>query len=181
VSLTLGAPTGGAMLGTPAVATLTIQANDAAAGSLQFTPDPANQSVAENAGTATFTVTRTGGSSGAVGTTIALGGTATLASDYTTSSLTLNWADGDTSDRTVTITINDDATAEPDETVSLTLGAPTGGATLGVPAAATLTIRDNDAGVPVAVTPTPMLGEFAQWLLLAMLMLSAAEALRRRA
>ncbi|SFN22601.1 Calx-beta domain-containing protein, partial [Dokdonella immobilis] len=158
VSLTLGAPSGGATLGVPSTAILTILANDAAAGTLQFTPNPADQTVAENAGTASFTVTRSGGASGAISTTIALGGSATLGAgnDYTTSTLTLDWADGDASDRTVTITVNDDAAPEGDETVSLTLGAPSGGATLGVPSTAILTILANDAAAgSLQFTPNP--------------------------
>ncbi|MBK5258553.1 MAG: DUF11 domain-containing protein [Thermoanaerobaculia bacterium] len=164
VTLTLGAPTGGAVLGTPSLATLTISANDAAAGSLQFTPNPADQTVAENVGTATFTVSRTGGSSGAVSTTVTLGGTATLGVgfDYTTSALTLNWADGDGADKTITVTVNDDALPEGAETVTLTLGAPTGGAVLGAPSLATLTISANDAatadlGVTKTDSPDPVL------------------------
>jgi hypothetical protein len=147
VTLTLGAPNGGATLGMPALATLTIAANDAAAGSLQFTPAAPDQSAIEG-GVATFTVARTGGSAGAVSTTIALGGSATLAGDYTTGALTLSWADGDVANKTISVTVVDDATAEGAETVSLTLGAPTGGAVLGAPAAATLTIQasDNAAG-----------------------------------
>ena len=158
VTLTLGAPTGGATLGVPAAATLTILANDAAAGSLQFTPDPADQGIAESAGTATFTVSRTGGTAGAVSTTVALGGSATpgAGNDYTTSGLTLNWSDGDSSDQTITVTVNDDAVPEGDETVTLTLGAPTGGATLGAPGAATLTILANDATAGILqFTPGP--------------------------
>ena len=110
----------------------------------------------ENVGTATFTVTRSGGTAGAISTTIALAGTATLASDYTTSSLTPNWADGDATNRTVTITVNDDATPESNETVLLSLGAPTGGATLSVPSAPALTIVDNDiGGGPGEARPIP--------------------------
>ena len=110
----------------------------------------------ENVGTATFTVSRSGGTAGAISTTIALAGTATLASDYTTSSLTLNWADGDATNRTVTITVNDDATPESNETVLLSLGAPTGGATLSVPSAPALTIVDNDiGGGPGEARPIP--------------------------
>jgi hypothetical protein len=146
VTLTLGTFTGGATGGVPLLATLTISANDAPAGSLQFTANP-DQSVAENVGTATFTVTRTGGTAGAVGTTVTLGGTATLGAgnDYTTTSLNLAWADGDATDRTITVTVNDDVAPEADETVTFTLGAPTGGAALGAPSVATLTILANDA------------------------------------
>jgi hypothetical protein len=148
VTLTLGAPTGGATLGMPAMATLTITANDAMAGVLQFTPNPADQMVAENAGAVVFTVSRSGGSSGAVSTMVSLGGSATLGAgnDYTTSALMLSWADADATDRTVTLMVLDDAIAEGTETVTLTLGAPTGGAMLGMPTLATLTITDDDAG-----------------------------------
>jgi hypothetical protein len=158
VTLTLGAPSGGATLGAPAAATLTISANDAAAGTLQFTPNPADQTVAENTGTATFTVTRSGGTSGAVSTVVALGGTATTGAgnDYTTSALTLNWADGDATPQTITVTVNDDPAQEGAETVTLTLGAPSGGAVLGTPSAATLTIAANDAPAgSLQFTPNP--------------------------
>ena len=104
-------------------------------GALQFSP--ATYSVVENAGTATVTVTRTGGSAGAVGVTVATstGGTATASVDYTAVSQTVSFATGDTA-KTVTIPILNDATAETNETVNLTLSNPTGGATLGTPSTA---------------------------------------------
>ena len=83
VNLALTAPTGGATLGSPSTAVLTITDNDVApAGALQFSA--ATYSVGENAGPATVTVTRTGGSSGAVSVTFATSnGTATAPGDYT--------------------------------------------------------------------------------------------------
>lgn len=65
--------------------------------------------------------------------------------DYTATSVTLNWAAGDKADKTVQIPISDDAKAEGNETVRLTLSNPTGGATLDdEDDEATLTILDDD-------------------------------------
>lgn len=118
-------------------------------GSLQFSANA--YSVNENGGQATITVTRTGGSSGAVSVQYATvgGGTATAGTDYTSASGTLNWADGDSSSKTFTVAITDDSLNEAAETINLALSNPTGGATLGLPQGATLTINDND--------PTPSL------------------------
>ena len=145
-NVTLSAPTGGATIGTPNPATVTITDNETppVAGSLQFSA--ATYSVNENGGTATITVTRTGGSNGAVGVTYATSnGTATAGSDYTATTNTLSWADGDTASKTFTVSIIDDTATEANETVNLTLSGPTGGASLGTPNTATLTINDNDA------------------------------------
>jgi hypothetical protein len=113
-------------------------------GSLQFSA--AAYSVNEGAGTATINVTRTGGSSGAVSVQYATSnGTAIFGSDYTATSGTLSWASGDAASKTFNITITNDAINEATETVNLSLSNPTGGATLGSPSAAVLSILDNDA------------------------------------
>ena len=114
------------------------------AGTLQFSA--ATYSVAENAGTATITVTRAGGANGAVGVSFATAnGTATAGSDYSGATGSLNWADGDAAAKTFAVTISNDTAIEGAETVTLSLSAPTGGATLGSPATAVLTIVDDDA------------------------------------
>ena len=113
------------------------------AGTLQFSA--ATYSVAENGGSATITITRTGGSTGAVGVTVSTSnGTATAGSDYTAVSTTVSFAAGDTANKTVSIPITDDALVEGNETVNVALSTPTGGATLGSPNTAVLTITDND-------------------------------------
>jgi hypothetical protein len=106
----------------------------------------ATYSVSEAAGSINIPVKRTGNSTGAVGVTYATSdATATAGSDYTATSGTLSWADGDVTDKTINIPITDDSTYEGNETFNVTLSAPTGGAVLGTPSATTVTITDNDA------------------------------------
>lgn len=130
-----------ASLGTSS-ATLTITDDDAVLGTLALSST--SYSVAEGGGTATITVSRTGGSDTAVSVDYATSnGTATAGSDYTTESGTLSWSDGDSADKSFTVTVTDDASYELDETINLTLS-NVSGATLGT-SSATLTITDNDA------------------------------------
>jgi Calx-beta domain len=123
-------------------------------GALQF--GAANYDDAEtNSGThnVNVTVQRAGGSSAAVSVHYATSdGTASDGSDYSATSGDLNWADGDATDKTFTVTVNGDASVEPDETINLTLSSPTGGATLGSPSAATVTIQNDDASPDYTVT-----------------------------
>ena len=161
VNLTLSNPSQTAKLGTPSTAVLTITDDDVApappAGTFQFSaPTYSVGENAENAGNAAVTVTRTEGSSGAVSVSFATSnGTATASVDYTAVSPNppISFADGQTA-KTVNIPILNDTTAEENETVNLTLSSPTGGATLGTPSTAVLTITDND------VAPAPPVGTF---------------------
>ncbi|MBI5699363.1 IPT/TIG domain-containing protein [Candidatus Saganbacteria bacterium] len=139
--------TGFAFTYRPASFATTVTWAPPSAGTLQFSA--ATYSVVENVATATITVTRTGGSSGAVGVSYASSnGTATAGSDYTAASGTLSWASGDSASKTFTVAITPDTIDELNETVILTLSAPTGGATLGSPNPATLTITDDDPTPP---------------------------------
>jgi glucose/arabinose dehydrogenase len=153
VNITLSGPTGGATLGSQATATLTIVSDDVATqpGVLQFGNAVFNAS--ETNASVTITVTRTGGSDGAVSVNYATSnGTATAGADYTAASGTLTLAAGETS-KTFTISIINDTAIEGPETVNLTLSNPTGGATLGSQATATLTIASDDTtNQPTTVT-----------------------------
>jgi CSLREA domain-containing protein len=120
------------------------------AGTLQFSA--ATYSVNENGGTATITVTRTGGTNGLVTVNYATAnGTATAGQDYTSASGLLSWGNGISASQTFTIPITDDSLDEPDETVSITLSNATGGATIGNPASAVLTITDNDPAPSLSI------------------------------
>ena len=144
VNLALSNPGGGAGLGSPTTAVLTIIEDDAVppTGSLQFSAS--TYTVAEDGITASITVTREGGSFGAASVNYATSdGSASAGSDYTAVSGTINFADGDAAAKTISVGINNDSTYEVDETVSLSLS-NVSGATLGAPSSTTLTITDND-------------------------------------
>jgi hypothetical protein len=70
-------------------------------------------------------------------------GTATAGADYTATSGTLNFADGVTS-QTFNVSITSDSLDESNETISLSLSSPGGGASLDTPSSAVLTIVDDD-------------------------------------
>lgn len=112
--------------------------------------------VVEGAEVATITVKRigTGGAASinyATSDVSAIGGaTCGAGVDYVSTSGTLSWADGDTSAKTFTVPICEDAITEPGETVNLTLSGLTGDATLG--GAHTVVLRIVDAGTPVLLT-----------------------------
>ena len=119
-----------------------------AAGVIQFSE--ANYFQAESRATPTITVSRTGGSTGAVTVTFTTSnGSATAGADYTAVNATVFFADGDAVTRTVEVPIIQDLlSAEPDRTVNLTLSQPGGCAALGSQTTAVLVIRDDDAPPP---------------------------------
>jgi Domain of unknown function (DUF4394)/Calx-beta domain len=113
----------------------------AVAPSVQFTA--ALYAVDEAAGTATITVTRTDSFGGPASVTFATSdGSATAGEDYVTTSGTLTFGPGETS-QSFTIPILNDARAEGDEVLHIALGTPSG-AILGRPFLAALRISAND-------------------------------------
>ena len=136
VHLALSSPGGSnTALGNTASATLTIMdpAPPPPAGNVQFSSS--SYSASESSGSATITVDRVGGSTGAASVNYATSdGTATAGIDYTAASGTLNWAGGDAAAKTV----------------NLTLSSATG-SSMGSPSSATLTISDSSAFQPDAL------------------------------
>jgi uncharacterized repeat protein (TIGR01451 family) len=105
-------------------------------------------SVGESAGSVVLSVTRSNGTDGAVTVGYATAnGTATAGSDYSAATGTLSWAAGDGADKTITVSITGDTVDEPNETFTVALSGPTGGAALGT-AAATVTVTDDDEPAP---------------------------------
>lgn len=102
-------------------------------------------SVAENAGAVTLTVRRTIGTTGAVSVQYATSdGTALAGTHYTATSGTLNWADGESGDKTITVPVIDNAVYGGNKTFTVTLSNATA-AILGSPNTATVTIVENEA------------------------------------
>lgn len=109
----------------------------------------ATGTVQESAGTAVVRVQRSGGYMGAVSIQYATSdGTATAGGDYTATSGTLTWDAGDTTERSFTVSIADDAQVEGDEGIVITLSNPSGGASIEGTATYNLTIGSNDVTTP---------------------------------
>lgn len=105
--------------------------------------------VAEDGGSLTVSVERTGATEGAASVQIAtVDDTALGGSDYETASTTLNWASGQGGARTFTVQITDDLSAEDLEAFSVGLSNPQnagdGESRLGAVSEATVEISDND-------------------------------------
>jgi ELWxxDGT repeat protein len=154
LTLTLGTITGGGTVSAT---------NGTATGTITDVPPPPTYAITgtpstAEGGTLTFTVTRDIGT--AAGTVaFALGGTATSGADYTAPTQTLSFAAGETV-KTVTIATLPDAIADPNETLTLTLGTITGGGTVSATnSTATGTITDVPPPPTYAITGTPTAAE----------------------
>ncbi len=189
-SVTLAQPTGGASLGASA-ATVTIVSEDVApTGTLQFDGTGTGGMVTwrfnENGTPAAakavvqIAVTRTGGSAGAASIDFATAdGTAVAPGDYTATSGTLNWADGESGARFIPVNLVEDGLPEPDENFRIVLSNAQG-AGLGVNGQAELVIVANGGAVNAEPLTIPA-GDARGWLTLLGAMLAAAWAgLRRR-
>ncbi|HUP22850.1 MAG TPA: Calx-beta domain-containing protein, partial [Thermoanaerobaculia bacterium] len=160
-TVSLSNPSGGASLGTPSVATVTIQDDDAGGspGTLQLADDPSP--FAESAGAASVDVERVGGSTGAVSVEYTTSdGSAVAGLDYIEVQGTLHWPGGDANPRSIEIPLIDDDEPEGPETFRVMLSNPGGGAALGR-SSATVTIAASDTDFPpcVAGDSTLCLGE----------------------
>jgi len=98
--------------------------------------------IAENAGTVTLTVRRGGETNGTLEVDYATAdGTALEGTDYVGATGRLTWLDGDSSNKTLTITLIDNTDRYGNKTFTVTLSDPTSGADLET---ATVTIIDDD-------------------------------------
>jgi L,D-peptidoglycan transpeptidase YkuD (ErfK/YbiS/YcfS/YnhG family) len=140
---------GGAALGSPSSATASITGDAVVVtpGSLQLSSS--GYSVGQAAGTVKVTVNRTGGSGGAVSVGYATAnGSASSGSDYTATSGTLNWANGDSASKSFTVPISNATPFSGTKSFSVTLSGPTGNATLSSPSSATVTITGSGVTNP---------------------------------
>jgi hypothetical protein len=150
VTLRIKNPTGGALLGSPAVATLTIVDNDTGDGSSAndvnsngvFEFSASEYEVIEDGDTITITVERTGTSGSTSVKYEATNGSAD-SEYYNTTSGTLEFPAG-TAKQSFDITIKDNNKTNGNKTVDLKISDPTGGAELGSLSTASLVIVDDE-------------------------------------
>ncbi|MFT5814766.1 MAG: choice-of-anchor B domain-containing protein [Psychroserpens sp.] len=119
-------------------------------GSLSFTTS--ETTVAENQGTLDITLARQGSSTGTVSVSYLLSsGTAIIGEDVESASGTVNWPDGDSTEKNIQIVIIDDAESEINENFTIALST-VAGSNLGVNTQYTVTISDDDSNTAPIVT-----------------------------
>jgi hypothetical protein len=146
------APGGTLTTGIPDQGVITIYAKSAvpSSGKLQFSA--ASYGVGEADRSTAVEVIRAGGSSGPVTVEYATaGGTATANADYVAVSGVLRWSDGDMTPKSFILRVLEDTLEEGAETVGLVLSNPTGGASIGSPGSAVLTISDDSDDGPTGI------------------------------
>ena len=133
----------------PAQATVTITDDE---DRLNFSAEAV--SVSEGAGSVTVRVVRGGSGNGAVSVDVSTTDeSATAGADYTATTQTLSWDDGELGAMEVTIPITDDNRAEGAETFMASLSNVMGNIVIAEPDTVTVTINDNDqAGIVVTET-----------------------------
>jgi len=124
-------------------AVLTIVDDEFGPGLIGFSR--AAYSIGENQTNVTITVLRTNGNVGPMSVNYATvaGGTAVAVTHFTNTSGTFSWADGDSTPRTFTVGVKDDAVINDSRTVNLRLSSFVGGSDIGI-TNAVLTITDDD-------------------------------------
>ena len=145
-NITLSNPTGGASLGTNP-ATVSIRDNDGTGpGTIRFIRDPMNISEYQPS---QIQLERVDGKGGAVSATVvSSSGTAQQPGDYAPVDQTVSWADGEAGLKDFYMYGVDDGTGnEPDETLTLSFSASTGGAATEGPATVIVDdIQDEGGG-----------------------------------
>ncbi|MCE5228994.1 FG-GAP-like repeat-containing protein [bacterium] len=146
VVISLGTPTN-ATMGSPSSATYTIQDDD---DPPTVSISPATSSGSESSTSKMFTVSLSAASGKTITVPFSAGGTLGTG-EYTINTATpLTFSSGQTS-QNINVTFTPDGVDEPDETLIITLGAPTN-ANLGSPYIATYTVIDDDDPPSVTIT-----------------------------
>lgn len=144
INATLNSTTAGA-IGSINSTVVTILDDDGPPPAGTITLSSAAYSVTEGSASVTITVNRSGGTASGVGVSYATSnGTATAGTHYTTTSGTLSWGSNETV-KTFAIPIVYNS-ANGDKTFTVTISAATGGASLGAPSSAVVTIIDDSGG-----------------------------------
>ena len=110
-----------------------------------------------DSGTKTFTFTVSLSGTNTLGASVSYAtadGTATAGSDYVASNGMLSWPAGDTSRKTISVTVNGDTTVEPDEGFTVTLSAASGNTQIITPTATGTVLNDDNQPPTVEANPT---------------------------
>ena len=145
LSIVLSDPAAGAVISNPGVATATI-AGDQPPGSLALAAGDGN--VAQTGGSLAVKVIRTGGTNGAVTVSYATSnGTAVAGTDYTDTSGTLTWANGDGNSKVFSVPVS---AVKPfgDKSFAIALSGATGGASVGTHSSMIATIVGSATAAP---------------------------------
>ncbi len=141
VNLYLTAPTGGAVLGNPALSVLTLVDNETtptATGSLKLSSATVTAAEGESA---LVTVTRAGGNAGTVSVTYTTSNATAIAGlDYVGVTGTLTFLPGETSRSFLVPITKDTIEGEGEEMINISIASPTGGAGLLSPTTGTIRI-----------------------------------------
>lgn len=157
VVVTLGTPTG-ALLGATSVHTVTILNNDVVVLPI-VKWSSTFQTVNENIGVVTATATINTASTTAISVPFIVAGTAARPADHDLASGTLTIPAGSLMAST-SFSVIDDTLYENDETIILSMGAPSG-ATLGTPAVHTVTLSNNDLAPSLSFAASQTVSESA--------------------
>jgi hypothetical protein len=157
-SILLSLPGGGTSVGNPGRASVTIEGGAvAAAGALQLSLP--SYIVAQGSGLFSASVERTGDASGSISVQYATAdGSALAGVDYTATSGLLQWADGDSAPKVFNIRVSTAVPFSGTKSFAIALSGPTGGANVGTPGTAPVSIIGSAA--PAGGTNTPPAAAF---------------------
>ncbi|MBT0585108.1 choice-of-anchor B family protein [Alteromonas oceanisediminis] len=142
----LSNPVGGAIVNKDSTSFVTIPATGLVRGVVGFQQE--SLIVKETDGTITVDVARTGGADESLKVNYALtNGEAVIGGDIESATGSLLWGDGDSADKTISLTLIDDTESEPNESITLALSA-SNTALLSGDNQLTLTIRDDESNQP---------------------------------
>jgi len=140
----------GTILASPSTTTITIGDNDSC--TVKF--NVSSIEVEEDGGSIDLVVVRSGFCFGEISVRYdVINGSATPGADFQLNEGTLVWQEGDPDERSVTVTVYDDALTEGSETIEVALFGLNGDASIAPPNKCTVSILDNElAEIPVNIT-----------------------------
>jgi hypothetical protein len=135
---------------TAQVASSPSSASPTSSDALQFAT--VSTSGAQNAGTISLSVMRTGSTAAAVTANFATAdGTAIAGTDYTATSGTLQWAANDTTPQTIVVPVSNATPFVGSKNLKVVLSNPTGGAAIGTPSSAAVTISGDGSATAASL------------------------------